>query len=341
MRFTVHRPDQRRASQRSHGTPCRDVPRRVHISIVGMGTGGAAEESLTLAALRGGMPAHRTTLTRERGIDSFQTSGERRPGRVHNGLVQTRFPRDLAAGLLDGAPGRADHARHPRVHEIPASIRPASMRPRQPSRGSLTSLRAGRHPRRLPDTQRRRCLVGGAVGQGQRYGDAAIDTHHGTVARTVQQRWDHRESDMPTTRRIQRHPVGLPVRQGSAAPQPHPADLRYRDPRPAPVELLHPRSVRTDDPETLVPPTFAPVRPPTGTTSPVRHRLREVPQCLLPHRPRTGPQPPVGGPRFGQLLAPHHIVRQSLTMMPVPRAALPALGSDTGETSQSEANRAP
>jgi hypothetical protein len=61
-----------------------------------------------------------------------------------------------------------------------------------------------------------------------------------------------------------------------------------------------------------------------GTAPPVRHRLGEIPQRLLLHRLRTRPQPLICGPRLGQLLA-----------------ALPARGSDTAETSQPEANRAP
>jgi hypothetical protein len=162
LRFTLHRPGQHRASPRRHDTPRRDIPRRVHISITGIHTGDTAEKSLALATLRSDIPTHRTTLTRERRIDSFhppsrlmlQTSRERRPGGVHNGPVQASLLRHLATGLIDGAPRRADHVRHPQIldpdhvvpagddrggllHEIPAPIRRARMQSRQPSLRSL------------------------------------------------------------------------------------------------------------------------------------------------------------------------------------------------------------
>ena len=227
---------------------------------------------------------------------------------------------------------RADHARHPQIlnpaqvvsagdarggllHEIPAPIRRARMQPRHPSPGSLTSagtaLTSRQRASSLPDTQRRRRLVGGAIGQRQRDGDPPIDTHHAAIARPLQRRGNHREGDMPTPGRIQRDPVGLPLGQGSAAPQPHPADLRYRDPRPAPVDLLHAQGLRADDPETLMPSPFAPCRSPMATCPPVRHRL-------LLHGPRTRPQPLIRRPSLGQLSTLYHIVREWLAMMPVP-----------------------
>ncbi len=347
LRFTVHQPSQHQASPRSHGTPCRDIPRRIHISITGISAGDTPEESLALATLRSDMPTHRTTLTRERGIDSFhptgglvsEPGGERRPGGVEDGPVQTSLLRHVAAGSVNGAPSRADHVRHPQVlnpdqviptgddrgrllHEIVPSVGRTRMQSRQPSLRSFTPVGAapapGQRTRRLPHTQRRRRLVGGAVGESQRDRDATIDTHHRTIARAIQRRGDHREGDMPTPRRIQRHPIRLPVRQGPAAPQPHPTDLRNQDPRPAPVDLLHAQGLRTDDPETLMPSLFAPGRPPMTTGTPVRHGLGEVPQRLLLHRVRTRTQPLERGPSLGQLLTLHHIVRQQLAMMPVP-----------------------
>ena len=346
MRFTVHQPSQHRASPRSHGTPCRDVPRRIQISVVGVSADDTAEESVALATLRGDMPTHRTTLTRERGIDSFhptsgfvlQASGERRPGSVQDGPVQARLLRHATSGLIDAAPSRADHVRHPQIldpaqvvlagddrggflHEIPAPIRCACMQSRQPSLRPATPVGSALASRQracgLPDSHRGRGLVGDAIGQSQRDGDATIDTHHAAIARPLQWCWNHREGDMPTTRRIQRHPIGLPVSQVPAAPQPHPTNLRYRDPRPTPIESLHPQGLWADDAETLVASAFAPVRSPVGTGTPVRHRLGKISQRLLLHRVRTCPQPLVGGPDLGQLLALHHIVRQRLPMMPV------------------------
>lgn len=347
LRFAVQRPSQRRVSPHSHGTPCRDVPRRVHISIAGIGAGDAAEESLALATLRGDMPTHRTTLTRERGVDTFhpprslvlQTSGERRPGGIQDGPVQTGLLRHITTRLVNRAAHRADQVRHPQIldpdhvipasndrggllHEVPAPIRRAGMPSDQSSLRSFTAVGAAsasrQRTRRLPDTHRRWSLIGGAIGQGQRDRDATIDTDHAAVAGTLQRCGNRRERDMPTPRGIQPHSIGLPVRQGSTAAEPYPADLRHPDPRPASVDLLYPQSLRADNPETFVPSLFAPGRPPMATGSPVGHRQREIPQRLLLHRLRARAQPLVRCPSLSQLLTLQHIVRQKLAMMPVP-----------------------
>ena len=348
LRFAVHQLDQRRASPRSHGTPCREVPRRVHISIAGVRADHAAEESLALATPRSDMPTHRTTLTRERGIDSFdpassfvlQASGECRPGGVEDGPIETSFLRHVAPGLIDSAPSRADHVRHSQVldpdhvilagddrrgllHEILPPIRCTRTQPCQPRLRPSTPAGAALAPRqracRLPDAQRRRRLVGGAVGQSQRHGDTTIDTHDRAVSRTVQRHGDHRERDVPTPRSIQSDPIGLPASQGTATPESHPADLGHQDPRPAPVDLLHPQSSRTDDTKTLMPAPLAPLRPSVTTTPPIRHGLRKVPQRLLLHRLRTRTQPLIRSTSLSQLPALHHIVRKTLPMMPIPQ----------------------
>ena len=53
QRFTVHRLDQCRASPRSHGMPCRDVERRVHVSVGSVVAGNAPEDGQ--GAVHGGL----------------------------------------------------------------------------------------------------------------------------------------------------------------------------------------------------------------------------------------------------------------------------------------------
>jgi hypothetical protein len=347
LRFAVHRLGQRRASPRSHGTPCRDIPRRIQISIAGIGAGDTAEESLALATLRSDIPTHRTTLTRKRGIDPFQPTGgfvlqtgsERRPRGMVDRPIETSLLPNIPARLLDGAPRRTHHVRHWQVldpdhvipagddrrrllHEIPPPISHTSMQSRQPSLRPTAPVRAAPAPRqrasRLPSAEWRRRFIGSPIGQGHCDGDATVDTDHAAVTGTVQRCGDHRERNMPTPRRIQGHPIGLPVRQGTGASEPDPTDLGNQNPRPVSVDLLHPQGLRTDDTETLMPAPLTPRRPPMTTTPPIRHRLGEVSQRLLPHRLRTRTQPLTRGTSLGQLPALLNIVRETLPMMPIP-----------------------
>ena len=328
LRFAVHQPSQRRASPRSHGTPCRDVPRRVHISIAGIGAGDAAEESLALATLRSDMPTHRTTLTRERGIHSFhpasgpvlKAGGEHRPRGVQDRPIETCLLRHPAPRSINSAPCRADHARHPQILDPDHVILAGDAR--QPGLRSLTPTGPTPATRQCTcgrlDTKWQRRLVGGAIRQRQRDRDTTIDTDHRAVTGTSQGRRDYREGDMPTPGSIQRDAVGLPVRQGSAASQPDPTSLGNQDSRPAPVDLLHTQGLRADYPESLMTSLLAPGRPPMTTASPIRHRLREIPQRLLLHCVRTCSQPLVRGARIGQLLTLRPIVRETLAVIPIP-----------------------
>jgi hypothetical protein len=57
VRFAVHRPGIPAASPRSHGVPRRDVPGRIHISVVGVSASRAHEPRLALARVRIHLPA--------------------------------------------------------------------------------------------------------------------------------------------------------------------------------------------------------------------------------------------------------------------------------------------
>ena len=348
LRFAVHQLGQRRASSRSHGTPCRDIPCRVQVSIGGIGAGDTAEESLALATLRSNVSARRTTLAGEGGIDwlysfhslVFRPSREYRPSGVVDGSIETCLLLDVAPGTVDGALRRADHIRHPEIldpdrvvlagdgsgrllHEVLAPVGRTSMELRQPSFRASASIGAEPTPAertsRFPGVQRLGRLVAGAVGQRESDGDATVDTHDRAVAGTVQRSRDDRECDMPTPGRIQLHAVGIPFGQRSGTPESFPANLRYQDPGPTAADLFHPQGSWTDDAETFVSTPLAPCWPSMAATPPVRHSLREIPQRLLLHRVRARTQPLGCGTSIGQLPTLRHIVRDMLSMMPIPQ----------------------
>ena len=126
MRFTVRSPAQRlEGSPRCHGTPCRDIPGRVHVSVSPVPTGNAPEDRLALTALRRAMPARMAGLRRERGTDLLHPTGrlvlqayrELAPTTSEDGPVQNRLlPHTLAwTGAVSlGGPG---HVLYPQVFD--------------------------------------------------------------------------------------------------------------------------------------------------------------------------------------------------------------------------------
>ena len=117
MRFAVRWLARRQASPRSHGTSCRDVPCRVHVSVAGISAGRAGEGGLTLARLRIHLPARRAALARERRIDLFDPAGslvfqaadQQAPCTGEDRSVQPCLLPDVAARLPDGAARGARH----------------------------------------------------------------------------------------------------------------------------------------------------------------------------------------------------------------------------------------
>jgi hypothetical protein len=69
LRFTLRRPGNPVASACIHGTPCRDVASRVHVSVAGVVAGSAPEAGLALARLRVHAPARRAALASVRGFN--------------------------------------------------------------------------------------------------------------------------------------------------------------------------------------------------------------------------------------------------------------------------------
>ena len=341
MRFAVHRPGQRRASPRSHGTPCRDtaccdVPGRVHISMARVAAGDAHEQRLALATVRSDMPARRAPLATERGIDLLHptrslllqpghqptpTSGEDRP--VQPGLLT-----NIAAGTPDRAPRRTRHVRdlqtlNPNqikparqigrglLHPILATVRIPGPKSRDDGLDLTATVRAALSPGQSALQAPQAALLTGrglwtgqqfASGQSRGHHHAPVHTDDLAVARCGNRVWDHRERDMPTTRPVPGHPIRPHINgNGTTAPKPHPPHLGYPHRTSTPIEL--PDLLRPDPylPETLIPSRLAPRRPAMRTPKELCHRLREIPQRLLLHRLRPSPQPPEPGPRLGQL----------------------------------------
>src|SRR5690349_17932053 len=78
--------------------PCGDIPGRVHVSIVGVSAGHAAEQGLALAAARCGVPARRAALARVRADITRTHLDDAEP------LVPPGFAPRRAAGVLAKKP---------------------------------------------------------------------------------------------------------------------------------------------------------------------------------------------------------------------------------------------
>src|SRR5450759_5453105 len=98
---------------------------------------------------------------------------------------------------------------------------------------------------------------------------------------------------MPTGRPVSCDAVRLPVDQGAAAFERHPADLRDQHTRPCPVVLTDPQRLWSDDPDALMLAGFTPCRAPMGSCEELPPRMVKVPQRLLLDRLR-----PAGKPRL-------------------------------------------
>ena len=156
--------------------------------------------------------------------------------------------------------------------------------------------------------------LAGGQGRGDRH--APVDAHRLAVTGGGNRRGDHREGDVPAARPVHRDPVGLRAGGDGAGPaKPNPAGLGYPDLAGLPGHPPHvPLPPVPHDPESLIPPGFAPRWPP-GRVARVeerRHRPGEVPQGLLLHRLRTCRKPRVLGPSGGELPALLQVARHAL-----------------------------
>ena len=215
---------------------------------------------------------------------------------------QVKPPRDVRAGLFRPvlAPVRFAGA-HPadRVPDPPAPIR-------APSSPRESPLQA-QQPLPLPhgqagDAQQFSC------GQSRADSHAPIDAHGLSVARCRDWIGRGREGDMPASRPVLGHPVGLHAQRYHARPaKPHPPGLRHPDLAGLPAKPAHVPlpSAPSHDPEPLIPPGLAPRRSPSRVARVEKrgHRPGEVPQCLLLHHLAACSQPVVLRPRLGELSA--------------------------------------
>lgn len=269
MRFAVHRPAQRSASPRGHGTPCRDVLGCVHIRVIGMPAGATAKNRLALTVSGVAVPAGVTDLGRERGID----------------LLHPILTPITLTGLQP-----ADRGLHALLAVRPSSRpgRPA-LQPQQTLALGLSQARGGQH------------LAGRQRG---RDGHTTIHPHDLTRTRAIHRRRDRCERDMPAPRSISGHPERFCLSRDGAGPaEPHPAHLR--DPhltRPARQTAYVPLSATAaDDPKTLTPTGFTPRRTSVRSSKEISHGLGEVSQRLLLHRLGSRRRPPEFSSGFGQL----------------------------------------
>ncbi len=288
MRFTVHGPGIPAASPRSHGVPRRDVPGRVHVRVACVSAGGAPEGGLALARLRIHLPARRTTLARERGIDLLHSAGrlllqptyQKPPTRPKNAPVEPSLLADISARILRRASGGSGHVPSPEIFypdhvetacDVSAGLlcpvlAPVHLADAQPGSGPTdprTAFRAaagaGESAFQAQHASLLRWPEAGYVQHlscGERRTDcyAPVDTDRLIAAGRRDRIRNGREGDVPAPGPIHGHPVGPhPVRHSAGPAEPHPADLGYPYFTRVPVKAPHPpvRPAPSHDSESL------------------------------------------------------------------------------------------
>ena len=338
MRFAVHGPGIPVASPRSHGVPRRDIPGRVHVSILGEVAGYATEEGLALATLRCDEPACRAPLACVRGTNLLnpsrrlilQTPHQQSPSGAMDASVESSLCANTSPRIVSGAFGGADHSCDVQVFHsdhvkltrqvgagfLDPVLTPVCLARPQLRDGSLylpaavrratgaaeLALQSGQsRGLRQPKSRHAEQL---SSGHGSRHRHAPVDPDNPAVARRGDRIRNGGESDMPPSSAVTRDPIRLHIsRHGTRPAEPHPACLW--DPNLADIardsaDVPLPATL-THDTKSLVPPCFPPRRKPVRSTEEVRHGLREIPQCLLLDRLAAIAQPRVFGARCGEL----------------------------------------
>ena len=341
MRFTLRRDPRWRLSACADGPSGRDVDSRVHVRVSRVSAGDAAEHRLVLAVLRGAVLADAAGLGRECGVDSLEpscrlllkTSRQCSPAITQDAAVQTGFgaaavrqeaTRSLWVGSGPGAPA---HLSNPQVLDaydvessreigaglldpVPAAIASSSEQPGNRDCYSLAAVGAGAASSQpllqvpqpgLFGRRQSRAREKLSCGEGRRHADAAVDADDLSRAGRSNRFWDDSERQMPASGPITSDPVRLRVGYGAGQPELHPADLRNEYPRPLPIQLDDPGSLRADNAETLVLPSLTPRRATVRARVEVLDCLVEVSQRLLLHSLRSGAQPIERCPRFSEL----------------------------------------
>ena len=142
-------------------------------------------------------------------------------------------------------------------------------------------------------------------GQGRRDGYAPVNAHGLAVAGCRDRRGNGSEGEMPTTRPVHPHSIRLHAYgYGARPPETYPSSLRYPHLSNLAGQAAHvPLVAPPHNPESFIPPGFAPRRP-SGRTLRVEEcgcRLSKVSQRLLLHRLGACTQPVMLGSGFGEL----------------------------------------
>lgn len=353
MRFTVLRPASAEASPCCHRPSGGDVACSVHIGITRAGGAGLAlEHRLALAVSGSHVPARGTSLRRVRGRDlldpttslMLQTRGEQTPSASANATVEAALLRHPPTRLLDGAQRTAGHRTHVKGFdadrvEAPRDIggdlfnpvlapvgltrphlRDRALRASSPVRATLRTGQALlQHLEPLGLTWSQAGSVQQfAGGQGCRYRNTTVDTHHTAVLGTWNRGGHAGKGDMPAAGPIAGDPVGLHTfwywaRQA----EPDPANLGHPHPTEPAIDPLDVMRFHRNLSKSLVHTGFAPRRSAMGSSEKVLHCLSEIPQRLLLHGLRAGRQPVVFGAGLRQLGALIVVAGRAASRLPV------------------------
>ena len=288
MRFTIRRPGNPVASPCSHGTPCRDVPGRVHVGVGLVSAGDASEDRLALAVVRCAVPTGRAGLRRERGIDLLhavrclvvQASNEPSPAGGEDAPVQTGLGTRTPSRLFDSSARRAGHAGDVEVldadqvvtsgqtgagllNPVPAPVSGPGVQPCDDGLQACASARPllGARQTPLQPSQPAFLPLGQAWAeqhfsgrQRGRHGHTTIHTDDLARAWRRDRLGDCGKSDMPTPRSVIGDSVGFHADwNGAAQSEAHPADLGNPHPAGLTIELPDVLGPDGDLPEPLMP----------------------------------------------------------------------------------------
>jgi hypothetical protein len=337
LRFTVHRPPCGEVSLCCYRPSGGDVASSVHVGVARPSfAGNAGEDRLALAVFGCDVPAGGASLRRVRGRNAFESSrglmvepaNQPAPSLAVDGAVEASFLRNPDARLVNRAARRASHPPHIErldsnsvesarqsggglFHPVASPISFASFQSRNRQSGAPSAVGAafGSREALLQSAQTdllTRCQAGGmqelAGGQRRRHCHTAINSDHAAIPRSRDRGGNVCERDVPAPGAVPGDPVGLDVLGHSPSrAESHPSDLGHPDPSVAPVELCDMAPLDPDLSKTFMQTGLAERRASMGAGEKVVHGLREVPQRLLLHCLRSGPQPVVSGPDLSQL----------------------------------------
>ena len=252
------------------------------------------------------------------------------PARPQDLTIESRLGKDIPARCVDGPSRRARHltdleildpnqvesARNIGARLLGPVLPPVRLASAHPGDGQPQSVTTVRPPASAGEptfqvVKPLTLLRGQARGmqqltsrQGRRHHNAPVNAYGQVVTRRKNRLGNYGEGDMPAPGPVTRHSVRLHASRYDTGPtETHPSGLRYPNLSNLPAEPTHMPRLQGDDPESIVPASFAPCRPAMGTGEEIRHGLGEVPQRLLLHHLRACGQPGMLFPCGGELTA--------------------------------------